>query len=60
MVSVRMWDTRSTQKATAFLYTDSEHAETKTKSIIPFITVPRKIRYVGLRTLKKPSTRSGC
>lgn len=49
----------NTEKATAFLYTDSEHAETKTKSIIPFISVPRKIRYVRC-TLKKPSTRSGC
>ena len=38
----------NTQKSLAFLYTNNEKTEREIKETIPFITVMKKIRYLGI------------
>ena len=41
------------KKSMAFLYTNSELTETKTKKAIPFTIAPKKLRYLGINLTKE-------
>ena len=41
------------QKSMAFLYTNNEAAEREIKELIPFIIVPKPIRYLGINVTKE-------
>ena len=41
------------QKLVAFLYTNSEATEREIKELIPFITVPKTIKYLGINLTKE-------
>ena len=43
----------NTQKSKAFLYTNNETSETEVMEKIPFDTVTRKIKYLGINLTKE-------
>ena len=43
----------NTQKSLAFLYTNNEKTEREIKEVIPFITVMKRIKYLGINLPKE-------
>ena len=43
----------NTQKSLAFLYTNNEKTEREIKEVIPFITVMKRIKYLGINLHKE-------
>ena len=43
----------NTQKSLAFLYTNNEKSEREIKESIPFIIVPKRIKYLGINLPKE-------
>ena len=46
----------NTQKSFAFLYTNNEKSEREIKETIPFTTVTKRIKYLGINLSKKAKT----
>ena len=53
MNSVKLQDTKSTQKSLAFLYTNNEKSEREIKKSIPFTTATKRIKYLGINLPKE-------
>ena len=43
----------NTQKSVVFLYTNNEKSETEVKEAIPFTTVTKRIKYLGINLTKE-------
>ena len=53
MNSVKLQDTKSTQKSLAFLYTNNEKSEREIKESIPFTIATKRIKYLGINLPKE-------
>ena len=53
MNSVKLQDTKSTQKSLAFLYTNNEKSEREIKESIPFTTATKRSKYLGINLPKE-------
>ena len=45
-----------TQKSFAFLYTNNEKSEREIKESIPFTTATKRIKYLGITSLRRQKT----
>ena len=46
----------NTQKSFAFLYTNNEKSEREIKETIPFTTVTKRVKYLGINLSKEAKT----
>ena len=53
MNSVKLQDTKSTQKSLAFLYTNNEQSEREFKESIPFTIATKIIKFLGINLPKE-------